>query len=134
MEVYGFGGFGPGEAVLQTRYGSMFVRSLNCIVDARILGHAAGYNEIAAAEINRRVRSGRIAAARSRRRKNSSGRGKSRGEEQYDRVLSQRFSAYPAGSKIVLQSVEPYLRDSVPLQRDVEHNSASIRAEWSPNS
>lgn len=118
MEVYGLGGFGPGESILRKRYG-IDVRSVaDCIVNAKILGHAAGYNEVAEPEIDRRVGRDRIAAARAEGARLAA---EQRAQEQeYDKVLTKRFSNYPDGSKIVLKSVEPYLRGGVPLQPETE--------------
>ena len=62
-EVYGFGGGGPAAEILRKRYNIQTRALAGCIVDAKIVGHAAGYNAVSNAEIERRVGRARIKAA-----------------------------------------------------------------------
>ena len=62
-EVYGFGGGGPAADILRKRYNIQTRALAGCIVDAKIVGHAAGYNAVSNAEIERRVGRARIKAA-----------------------------------------------------------------------
>ncbi len=109
-EVYGFGaGFGPGPDILRNRYNVEMRAVAACVVDAKIVGHAAGYNEIADREIDRRVGLARIEAAMEEGTRIAEANHAHRIQLSED--LAERLTSLPLDAKLRVASVWPYSRD-----------------------
>lgn len=127
MEVYGFGGGGPGAQILRDRYRIEIRPVAGCLVDEEILGHAAGYNGIAKPEIDRRVGQDRIAAAQKEGARLADE--KYARQKQYLKALTERFSIFPPDSKIALEYVQPYINGDVLLKPDIEEQLEQVVRE-----
>ena len=107
-EVYGFGaGFGHAPRILRTRYHIETRPTAGCLVDERILGHAAGYNAVSEPEIDRRIGRSTVEAAREEGHKLDAE--ESARHDQYRKDLAKRLSHFPSKSKITLESVSPWM-------------------------
>ena len=106
-EVYGFGaGFGPGPDILRDRYRIEVRPVAACIVDEKIVGHAAGYNEIADREIDRRVGRARVEAAMEEGFRIA--KANREHEVQLSEELAKRLTSLPPDAQIRVESVWPY--------------------------
>jgi hypothetical protein len=109
IEEYGFGaGTGFSVRILRDRYHIEERPIAQCIVNGKILGHAAGYNEISKREIDRRVGLERVAAARAegaRLAAENTAR-----HNRYYKELSARFSRASPDAKVHLTSVQRFVR------------------------
>gem|GEM_PF-3066390 len=130
-EVYGFGAAGGHSAkILRDRYHIETHPTAGCVVDEKIVGHAAGYNEIAEKEIDRRVGRAQVEAAK------AEGlvldRQATELREQYWTDLAQRFSIFPSDSNVTLQSVtvfKPPYTDFPPLEPALEEQLGKLVRE-----
>ena len=109
IETYGFGAGGGPEVgrILRERYQIEIKAISGCIVDEIILGHAAGYNSVSEHEIDRRFGKERVEAARAEGYKLANERRER--EEQYFKDLAHRLSSFSPDSKIILESVQPWV-------------------------
>ena len=106
-EVYGFGaGFGPGPDILRNRYNVEMRAVAACVVDEKIVGHAAGYNEIADREIDRRVGLARVEAAMEEGTRIAKANHAHRIQLSED--LAERLTSLPLDAKLRIASVWPY--------------------------
>ena len=123
QEVYGFGaGFGPGPQILRDRYRIQMRPVAACVVDERIVGHAAGYNQIAEPEINRRVGSDRVEAALQEGHRIAEARRER--DVQLSKDLAQRLSSLPPAAKIRVKSVWPYRKRDFAQTPEAEAEAA----------
>jgi hypothetical protein len=111
IERYGLGA-GSDAKILRERF-QIEVRAIaGCVVDEKILGHAAGYNEVSEAEIDRRVGLNRVAEA--------SEEAAELAKEEYARQeqsfkeLTARLTSLPPDGKIITKFIRPYV-DQEPL-------------------
>ena len=112
VEVYGMGaGAGRGVELLSERFGIDTRVVAGCGVDLEILGHAAGYNKVSEAEIDRRFGSAAIQTARAE--------GARLDDEAYeeqkraDRRLAARVSSFSAQHHVVLTSLSVHPPEAV---------------------
>ena len=107
IEEYGFGaGYGPYVELLCERYQIEIRPVAACIVNERILGHAAGYNKVSEREIDQRVGSDRVRATREEGYRLAAEQRER--EEHYFKDLARRLSTFSSDSKIALESVQPW--------------------------
>jgi hypothetical protein len=114
IEEFGFGaGGGPHtQRILRERFQIEIRATAGCIVDEKILGHAAGYNSVSEPEIDRRFGRNRVEAAReeaSKLAKEEYAR-----EEQSFKELTTRLTSLPPDGKVITESISSYL-DQKPL-------------------
>ena len=91
-------------------------RVAGCVVDEKILGHAAGYNEISEREIERRVGRFRVDAAREE--STRLGEEEYAREEQYFKDLAKRLSKPSTGRRRSQLNLPRRTLDQRPLQLD----------------
>lgn len=108
---------GPGLAhyvrILRERHQIEVRRVAGCVVDEKIEGHQAGYNEVSEREIDRRVGLGRIEEAREE--ADRVGAEIYAREEQLRKDLTKRVSSIPPNAKVITELISPYL-DNQPLE------------------
>jgi hypothetical protein len=128
IEEYGFGaGAGLAAGILRERYQIEIRATAGCMVDEKIIGHAAGYNKVSEAEIDRRVGRDRVDAAREE--------GARLGAEQHERVeryskdLAKRLSGFPSDSKITLETLHLWTDGEIEIGTEAEQDLVqSVRA------
>jgi hypothetical protein len=107
---------GPGLAhyvrILRERYQIEVRRVAGCVVDEKIEGHQAGYNDVSEREIDRRVGLGCIEAAREEAAR--VGAEIYAREEQFFDDLAKRLSSLPPNGMVVIKSIRAW-RDQNPL-------------------
>ena len=125
VEVYGMGaGGGRGVQLLQERFGIDTRVVAGCGVNDEILGHAAGYNKVSEAEIDRRFGAAAIEAAREE--------GARLDDEAYEqqeraaRQLAARISSFTAEHHVVLTSLSVYPPEALAEERITEQELARI--------
>lgn len=104
IEEYGFGA-GSGSSILRNRHQIEIRAVAQCMVDEKILGHAAGYNSVSEPEIDRSVGRDRVAATRE-----EGSRLEAEARERHYQLfkdLTRRLSSIPAGAKVTTESVLP---------------------------
>ena len=115
IESYGFGAGGRYVQLYRERYQIDVRLVAGCLVDETILGHAAGYNEVAEPEIERRYGRASLEAAREE--------GARLDAEEYARQVqakkdwARRLTSLPPEGKVIMESVS--LMADQPLS---EHN------------
>jgi hypothetical protein len=107
IEVYGFGaGAGSYVALFRERFQAEVYAVAGCLVNDTIIGHAAGYNAVNEAEIERRFGKGAVEAAHEQgakldRERNARERGPQNG-------LARRVSSLAPEAHVVLHSLSVY--------------------------
>jgi hypothetical protein len=125
IEEYGFGaGTGDSVRILRERYHIEERAIAQCIVDEQILGHAAGYNEVSEAEIDRRVGLQRVQAARVEGAQLAAE--KTARQKRYYQELVARFASSARDAKVMLESVQPYVAGGGPLNAETEEQLRPI--------
>jgi hypothetical protein len=90
------------------------------MVDEKILGHAAGYNKVSEAEIDRRFGLSRVEAAREegyRMQQDEYTR-----QEQYFEDLTKRLSSLPSDSKIKLETLQLWTDGEIEIGAEAEQD------------
>ncbi|MEY2483420.1 MAG: hypothetical protein QOK24_1948, partial [Verrucomicrobiota bacterium] len=114
IEEFGFGA-GMATEILRERY-QIEVRAVaGCLVNEKILGHAAGYNAVSEPEIDRRVGRKRVAEAREEAAKLATE--EIARQRQFTEDLAKRLSSLPPDAKIKIESIWLYV-DQQPLVND----------------
>ena len=106
IEEFGFGA-GSGGQILRERYQIELRPIAQCLVDQRILGHAAGYNSVSEPEIHRRFGRERITAARDEGVKLAME--ESAREHQFSEDLARDLSSLPPDGRIMAESIYLYV-------------------------
>lgn len=123
IEEYGFGA-GTAAKILRERYNIEVRAVAGCVVNEKILGHAAGYNKVSEAEIDRRVGLNRVAEAREEGAKLAKEEYARR--QQFSKDLARRLSSLPPDAKIMTESIWPYLDEQPINDRAAEEEFAPL--------
>jgi hypothetical protein len=114
IEEFGFGA-GTATEILRERYHIEVRVVAGCVVDEKILGHAAGYNKVSQAEIDRRFGLKRLAEAQEEGAKLTTE--EIARKRQFTEDLAKRLSSLPPDAKIMTESIWLYV-DQQPLVND----------------